>query len=450
MLPETEFIAREKDHIWHPLTQHAAYNPLSLAGGQGVYVVDDAGQKFMDAAAGLWCVNVGYGRMELVDAAMTQMAQLAYMPLTQSSSVVRQLASRLAQLLPNNPHIYFANSGSEANETAFKMVRQYRVNRGQYRKTKIISRHRGYHGSTLGALAATGQPERRRDYEVAVTGFVQVAAPYCYRCPFKLSYPSCQMQCADDFERRVEIEGPDTVAAFIVEPIGAGGGILVPPPEYLQRLRDIADRYDISLIVDEVVTGFGRTGSMFAHQTFGVTADIVTMAKGFTSGYLPMSAVAVSEEIFSGFLGEAESGRHLRTVNTYAGHPVAAAVALKNIEILEQESLPERAQIMGRYLRVGLQALQDLPTVGDVRGLGLLAGVELLTDKATKEKLPASRVKRVVANLKSQGFLFGKMTDVDGATDNVLLIAPPLVITPSQIDELLQALRVAIVEECGD
>ncbi|WP_053958217.1 aminotransferase [Sulfobacillus thermosulfidooxidans] len=440
----------DRAHIWHPLTQHQIFTegstPLIIVGGHGSTVISQDGRAFLDAAAGLWCVNVGYGRQELAEAGSKQLYELAYYPLIQSHPRAIELSTRLAGYLPDTPHIYFSNSGSEANEVAFKAVRQYWKQKGKPSKIKILSRFRGYHGTTLGALAATGQPERRRDYEPLPPGFLQVSQPYCYRCPFQLSYPSCHLQCAEDFARRIEIEDPDTVAAIIIEPVTAGGGVIVPPVDYLQRVEGIAHEYNVKLIVDEVVTGFGRLGSMFAHTPYGIRPDIITMAKGLASGYMPISATAFSQDIFDTFLGEMDSGRHLRHVNTFGGHPVAAAVALANLEVIESEHLCERSQQAGQQLLHQLQdALANVPAVGDIRGMGLLVGVELVTDRQTKKPVSNQVMRAITQYALQRGIILGKASDVEHQRNNVLMFAPPLVITDDEITQLVTIIREAII-----
>ncbi|PSR25816.1 MAG: aspartate aminotransferase family protein [Sulfobacillus thermosulfidooxidans] len=432
---------QDRLHVWHPLTQHQDYShnhPLVITHGLESTVYDINGQSYLDAAAGLWCVNVGYGRQELIDAALRQMQQLAYYPLTQSHPTAIELATRLASYIPSTPHIYFSNSGSEANETAFKIVRQYWQQQGFPHKTKIISRFRGYHGSTLGALSATGQPERKRNYGPMAPDFMQVSAPYCYRCPFHMQYPSCQLQCAEDFERRIQIEGSDTVAAIIVEPIIAGGGVLTPPPGYFSRLAHIAKDYNVKLIVDEVVTGFGRTGSLFGHELYSIKPDIVTMAKGLASGYMPIGVTAVSDEIFHTFLGATDSGRHLRQVNTFGGHPVACAVAIANLNIIEEDDLVKQAQSKGEYLKQLLvNQLQNLPWVGDIRVQGLLAGIEIITEPETKTPASDAFMRLLGRHLIKQGILAGKATDVETWHNNILIIAPPLVIHRDELEQIV-------------
>ncbi|MDA8194961.1 MAG: aminotransferase [Thermaerobacter sp.] len=438
----------DRQHVWHPLTQHTPYlagqHPLIIARGQASTVFDTEGTPYLDAAAGLWCVNVGYDRQELIAAGIRQLQELAYYPLTQSHPAAIRLAARLAEYLVHTPHFFFSNSGSEANEVAFKAVRQYWRQQGYADKTKIISRYRGYHGSTLGALSATGQPERKRGYGPLAGDFIQVSPPYCYRCPFGLSHPTCGLQCAADFERRIQIEGPDTVAAVMVEPVIAGGGVLVAPPGYLAAVEAICRRHQVLLIVDEVVTGFGRTGRMFGYEHDGVSPDVVTMAKGLASGYMPIGATAFSQRIFDGFLGDAESGRHFRHVNTFGGHPVATAVSLANLEVLASEGLVERAARLGDYLLGELRsALAGSEGVGDIRGLGLLVGVELV-DPSSGGPVSTATMRRVARQLIQNGIVAGKTTDIERDDNNVVILAPPLVMTSEEGDRLVSTLAAGI------
>lgn len=406
--------------------------------GRGSHVYDREGREYLDAAAGLWCVNVGYNRQELIDAAIRQLTTLPYYPLTQSHPAAIALAERLAGLMPHVPHVYFSNSGSEANEIAFKVVRQYWKQSGKPNKVKILSRHRAYHGSTLGALSASGQSERKRGYEPLAPGFLQVSAPYCYRCPFGLEVPAAPHQCAMDFERRIQIEGPDTVAAIIVEPVVAGGGGLVPPDDYLTQVADICRRYDVKLIVDEVVTGFGRTGDLFAHHGYATIPDIVTLAKGLASGYMPIGATLVSEDIFDAFLGDVDSGRHFRHINTYGGHPVASAVSLANIDVIVGENLAHNSLVQGQRLLAHFrETVGDSPFVGDIRGRGLLLGIELVKDRGTKDPADNHTMRLVARYLLDHGILAGKSTDVEANHNNVLIFAPPLIITDDECDQLV-------------
>ena len=447
----------DHDHLWHPLTVHAALwadtGPLMLVEGHGATVIDASGQSYLDATGGLWCVNVGYGRQELVEAAADQMARLPFFPLTQSHPPAIRLARRLAELLPGTPRVFFTNSGSEANEVAFKVIRQYWRRRGQPERFKILGRDRAYHGSTLATLAAGGQAARRQDYGPLPSGFGQVVAPYCHRCPFQLTYPACDLRCADDFDRRIQQEGPETVAAVIVEPITAGGGVLVPPDDYLARVDAICRSHRVKLIVDEVVTGFGRVGAWFGHQERGavVSPDVVTMAKGLASGYQPIGAAAFADELFHtiegtfpGTVPANDAGDHFRHVNTYGGHPVAAAVALANLDVLSREGLPTQSRVRGARLLDGLtQALAGHPQVRDIRGRGLLVGIELGTTPGDHNEA-AALTRRVVSELRTRGVLVGRTTDVGPDGDNIVILAPPLVIAEDEVDRLVDAVAATV------
>src|SRR5215469_3041059 len=320
--------SRELDieHLWHGSLQHQSLEqrpPMEVVQAEGCYVYDSEGRRYLDAMAGLWCVNVGYGRREIVDAVTEQMARLPYYPLTQSHPPGARLAGRLAKLLPAGlSRVFFLNSGSEAVETALKMARQYarRAPPGQNRY-KIIARHRAYHGFTMGALSATGQVARKRGFEPLVPGFLHVAPPDHYRCAFCAQGPGCTLQCADEFDRVIRMEGPDTVAAVILEPTIGGGGVFHAPEGYLERVREICDRYGVLLILDEVITGFGRTGKMFGFEHAGIRPDILTLAKGITSAYLPLAATVATEAIFEAFSHDVDDSAKFAQVSTFGGHP---------------------------------------------------------------------------------------------------------------------------------
>ena len=316
----------DKAHVWHPLFQHRRLEETSLAvfeSAHGTTLVDSDGREYLDAYSALWNVNVGYGRQEIADAVYAQIQQLPYYPHSQINVPATVLAEQLAACLPGDlNHVYFCNSGSEANETAIKMARQYgRQTYPGENRYKIISRYRGYHGFTYGALSATGQARRRKAFEPLVPGFLHAHPPYCHRCPIGLDYPSCGTECADEIERMIHWEGPETVIAVIAEPIIGGGGVIIPPDEYLPRLRQICDDYGLLLILDEVITGFGRTGKMFACEHWDVQPDLITLAKGLTSGYIPLGACVASAEVFNAFLGASDDDKEFAQVCTYGGHP---------------------------------------------------------------------------------------------------------------------------------
>jgi len=319
---------------------------------------------------------------------------------------------------------------------------------GEYRY-KTISRYLGYHGTTLGTLAAGGMGDRKQKFEpLSGNDFVHVAPPYCYRCPFGLTYPSCEMACVKNIESTIQGEGPDTVSTILIEPIMSAVGVAVPPDEYLPGVAAIAKKYGCLLHVDEVINGFGRTGKMFAHQHADVKPDIVAVAKGVVSAYLPIAATVVRNEVFTSFVGEPAENRQVFQISTYGGHPVAAAVANRNIEIIERERLVERSADNGRYLLDALRTLARHPAVGDVRGKGLLAGVELVKDRVTKEALPGDRVKGLIDFARRNGVIVGR-SGGGRHLGSTIVLSPPLVITRAEIDRIVAVLDKAIGELGG-
>ena len=446
-LPDVDAIREQDRHVWHPLFQHRTLDQQDLmviSEGNGCTLVDGEGRTYLDAYAGLWNVNVGYGREEIARAVYEQLQQLCYYPLSQINMPTATLAARLAEILPGDlNHLFFSSSGSEANESAFKIARQYSRQKfpGQNRH-KIIARYQGYHGFTFGAMSATGQVGRRKKFEPLVPGFLHVDPPYCYRCPVKLKYPECGIACVDQFEEVIQRESPETVAAVIVEPIIGGGGIIVPPDEYLPRLREICDRYDVLLILDEVITGFGRTGTLFACEQSNVVPDMMTLAKGATSGYLPLGACAVTTEIFESFLGNPGEERELAQVSTYGGHPACAAAALANLEIVVGERLWENSARVGTYLLEGLNQLKS-PMIGDVRGRGLMIAVELI-DPETGDPLDGERFGKVKAGIKEEGVLVGGMSHCLPGLESMLFLSPPLILPEQEADKIVNAFEASI------
>jgi len=440
-MDDRELIDLDLACLWHPMLQHRgleAAPPKRIARASGSFLYDATGGRWLDGVSGLWCVNVGHGREELADVAREQMARLAYVPLTLSHEPAIRLAGKLVELLGYPGRVYFSNSGSEANEAAFKIARQYHAQTGDSGRFKIIARNRAYHGATLGALSATGQAERRIGYEPLAPGFVFTEAPDPYRDAG---------DCVDALEKTILREGPETVAAFIMEPVVAGGGVLVPPDDYLPGVREVCDRTGVLLILDEVVTGFGRTGAMFCHQHWGVTPDLITLAKGIASGYVPLAATVAKREIFEAFKGAPGDLRHFRHINTYGGHPVATAVALRNIEIIEREGLVERAAEKGGALMSKLQRLARHPNVGDIRGKGLLIGIELVADAASRQPLAPALLGAVVAACARRGVIVGRTTNATPDRSNVLILAPPLTLEDEEADLLATALEAALFEE---
>jgi len=442
-------VRRDLDNVLHPVVAHRQLEaePLVIVEGKGSTVVDANGTEYLDAMAGLWCVNVGYGRTELADVAAAQMRALPYYPHTAINTPAAALAERVNGLMGGDNHVYFVASGSEANEAGFKIARQYMKHEypGQFRY-KTISRYLGYHGTTLATLAAGGMGDRKTKFEpLGGNDFVHVAPPYCYRCPFGLTYPSCELACVKNIEATIQGEGPDTVSTLLVEPVMSAVGVAVPPDEYLPEVAALATKYGCLLHVDEVINGFGRTGKMFAHQHAGIQPDIVAIAKGLVSAYLPIAATIVKNRVFQSFVGEPSENRQVFQISTYGGHPAAAAVALRNIEIILEERLVERSAENGAYLLDGLRTLLRHRWVGDVRGKGLLAGVELVRDRRTKEVVPAECVKGVVDFARKNGVIVGR-SGGGRHLGSTITLAPPLVITRPEIDRVVAVLDKAIAE----
>lgn len=440
------------DHLWRPLTQHQTLwgkKPNLMVSAEGCYITDQNGNRFLDAIAGLWCVNVGYGRKELAKVAGQQMAKLNYLAPIMSSEPVIEFAEKLQQLLGFQCHVYFSSSGSEANETAIKLARQYHLQSGSNgeRRYKIISRYRAYHGNTMGAMAATGQAERKMGYEPGPIGFIHVMPPYPYRRHPKLTPEEHAEECARQLEETIIHEGAETVAAFIMEPLLSGGGVLVPPDNYIPRVREICDQYGVLLIFDEVVSGFGRLGKMFGYEHWGTEADIYTFAKGLASGYVPVAATAVKEHVFDKFYGDPGGTHHFRQINTYGGHPVASAVALKAIRIVEDENLADNARDVGAYMKNQLEeVLANHPYSGEIRGKGMIIGVELVEDRETKTPLADKSVVGIVNDCAQNGVILGRNSNTIPGRCNILLIAPPLILTEQEADQIVATINAAMAQ----
>jgi len=439
-------VRQDLDNVLHPIVQHKVLEAkqMVVTGAQGSTIYDADGTEYLDAMAGLWCVNIGYGRAELAEVAAEQVRQLAYYPHTAMNAPASALAEKINGLMGGGYHTYFVNSGSEANEAGFKIARQYMKHEyPQSYRFKTISRYFAYHGTTLATLDAGGMGDRKAKFEPYSGDFVHVAPPYCYRCPFGLSYPSCALACVKNMETTILGEGPETVAEVIVEPVMSGVGVAVPPDEYLPEVEKLCRKYGILLHVDEVINGFGRTGKMFGHQHYGVSPDIVAIAKGISSAYLPIAATVVKNDVFDSFYGEASENRQVAQVNTYGGHPVSAAVALRNIEIMQAEKLVDHSAEMGAYLLEGLRGLMRHAVVGDVRGKGLLAGVELVKDRATKEPVGAEQITAVADFCRDNGVLVGRGGG-GRRYGNTITLSPPLVITRAECDRIVATLDRAL------
>ena len=411
-----------------------------MARGEGTRVFDQDGKSYLDLVSGVTRpVHVGYGRKEIAQAVYDQICQLPYFtPMQFANPPAIKLAEVLKEIAPGKINYFtFVCDGSEAVETAIKLARHYHAYKGDQKRYKVISRRGAYHGVTGGALRVLGTVlPMRQIMEPLAPGTIFVESPYCYRCSLHLTYPSCDLACAKDIERIVEFEDPEQISAFIGEPVQQGFGAYAPHPEYWKIVRKICDRFGILLIIDEVICGFGRTGEWFGIQHYGVQPDIMTMAKGITSGYVPLGGVGCTEEIVKPI----EIFQHL---HTYGNHPVSCAAALKNIEIMKRENLIQKSKIMGAYFLEGLKTLSHHPTVGEVRGTGLWTAIDLTVDKKTRVPFPLDRLNSLVSRAKGKGMIIKFMGPA-------LEFAPPLIIQKEEIDEAVKILDQCISEEEKD
>lgn len=438
-----KLIEQDLAHLFHPVTnlyRHSQTGPLVMVEGKGSRVKDAGGKWYLDGFAGLWNVNVGHGRSELAEVAAEQMRRLAFQPtfFGMATPPAIELAAKLSELLPHHSHFQFTSGGAESNETAIKIARYYWALSGQPQKTKIISRRMAYHGIAMGALAATGVPAYHADFGPLPPGFLHVSAPYAYRNNPGLSESDFVAMLAQELEQTIGREGPETIAAFIAEPVQGAGGLVPPPEGYWQVIPQILKKHRILLIADEVITGFGRTGKMFAQETYGFQADITSFAKGVTSGYVPLGGVGVNPEVYAVV---SRPDRMFMHGFTYSGHPVACAVGLANIAILERERLWENAALRGEQLLRGLERLLDHPNVGDVRGKGLMALVEVVEDKSTKKSFAPSQGigAKLQAATRKRGLIVR-------CNDTGIAISPPLIITEAEVDEMLSILADSLDE----
>jgi L-2,4-diaminobutyrate transaminase len=446
---DAELVGIDHSHVIHgfsPLRRQAQSPVVVIDGGAGVFLRDTTGRRFLDAASGLWCANIGYGRSELVTAAATQMSKVSYSHTFSNFSnepMIRLTERILAHAPANMSRIMFAASGSEANDTQIKIVRRYNNIRGKPAKKKIIARNASYHGSTLGAASLSGLPMVHRTFDLPLPGILHTLAADYRRRPADISTPEqFSRHLADELERLILSENPDTVAAFIAEPITAASGVLVPPGGYFPEIQRVLRKYDVLLIADEVVTGFGRTGSWFASPGLQAEPDLMTIAKGLTSGYFPMSGCIVSKGVSDLLYSEIDADGMFAHGFTFSGHPVGAAVALANIDVLEREGLPENARSVGDYLIARLrEELTSQELVADIRGKGLLIGIECEADREMGKPFedPTSVASLLNKACFDQGLL------VRGAHGRVLAaLAPPLILTRPEADEIVSRLKSAL------
>ena len=433
-----EWQALSRDHHLPPFTDYKQLNEKGariITKAEGVYIWDSEGNKILDAMAGLWCVNVGYGREELVQAATRQMRELPFYNLffqTAHPPVV-ELAKAIADVAPEGMnHVFFTGSGSEANDTVLRMVRHYWATKGQPQKKVVIGRWNGYHGSTVAGVSLGGMKALHEQGDFPIPGIVHIAQPYWYGEGGDMSPDEFGVWAAEQLEKKILEVGEENVAAFIAEPIQGAGGVIVPPDTYWPKIREILAKYDILFIADEVICGFGRTGEWFGSQYYGNAPDLMPIAKGLTFGYIPMGGVVVRDEIVEVL----NQGGEFYHGFTYSGHPVAAAVALENIRILREEKIIEKVKAeTAPYLQKRWQELADHPLVGEARGVGMVAALELVKNKKTRERFTDKGVGMLC---REHCFRNGLIMRAVGDT---MIISPPLVIDPSQIDELITLAR---------
>jgi adenosylmethionine-8-amino-7-oxononanoate aminotransferase len=437
--------AAARRHLWLHFTRMSSYaehDMPMIVRGEGAYVYDENGRRYLDGLAGLFVSMVGHGRTEIADAAARQASQLAYFPLwSYAHPRAVELAERLASLTPGDLNrIFFTTGGSEAVESAWKLARQYFQAIGEPGRYKVISRDIAYHGTTMGALSITGLPAIKAPFEPLVPGSVRVPNTNFYRAPeHGDDIEAFGRWAADEIERAILREGPSSVAAVYLEPVQNSGGCFPPPPGYFQRVRQICDRYGVLMVSDEVICAFGRLGHYFAGERYGFVPDVITMAKGMTSGYAPIGAMAVSDRLIEPFLKDTATFLH---GITFAGHPVSAAVALANLDLFEKEDLLAHVRTNEGAFRGTLEKLHDLPIVGDVRGDGYFYGIELVKDKRTRETFTSAESERLL-----RGYLSGALFDAglicraDDRGDPVIQLAPPLIIGQPEFDLIEATLR---------
>jgi taurine-pyruvate aminotransferase len=439
----------DRENVWHHLIQHQQFDaadPMVIVEGQGMRIRDAAGNEFLDATSGgVWTVNVGYGRESIARAVHDQLLKMCYYAGSGGSVPGALFAEALLAKMPGLSRVYYSNSGSEANEKAYKFVRQIAHSKYDGKKVKIIYRERDYHGTTITALSSGGQNERKAQYGPFTPGFVEM--PHC--CEYRCQYDDATdygMRAARELESVILREGPDTVGAVVLEAITAGGGVITPPEGYWETIQEICRKYDILLHIDEVVCGMGRTGKWFGYQHYGIEPDIVTLAKGVASGYAAISCTVTTEDVFNEFRKDpGDTLSYFRDISTFGGCAAGPAAALENLRIIEEENLVDNAVEMGSYLQDSLCGLQDrYDCIGDVRSKGLFAGMELVKDRGTKEPMDETVLMKVAAECQARGVLVGRTNRSLTGYNNSVLLSPALIATRGDIDEIVAALDAAL------
>ncbi|WP_371419586.1 MULTISPECIES: aspartate aminotransferase family protein [Stappiaceae] len=449
----SEIIEADRSHVWHHLFQHKSLettDPKIMVEGKGMRLWDATGKEHLDAVSGgVWTVNVGYGRVSIADAIRDQLIKLNYFANSAGSIPGALFSERLISKMPGMSRVYFTNSGTEANEKAFKIVRQIAHKRYGGKKHKILYRERDYHGSSITTISAGGQPERNAQYGPYTPGFVSV--PHCCEYRAQWDVEEYGERAADAIEEVILREGPDTVGALCLEPVTAGGGVITPPKGYWDRVQEICRKYDILLHIDEVVCGVGRTGKWFGYQHYGIKPDFVTMAKGVASGYAAIACMVTTEQVFDLFKDDTSDPlNHFRDISTFGGCTAGPAAALENMKIIEDESLLDNTTAMGERLMANLHGLMDKHSViGDVRGIGLFCGAELVKDRDTKEPAEEKLMQAIVADCMKQGVIIGVTNRALPGLNNTICLSPALIATSDDIDQITDAIDGALTRVFG-
>jgi len=445
-----ELIEMDRAHMWHHLTPHKPLeekDPMVIVKGKGMRVWDAHGKEYIDAVSGaVWTVNVGYGRESIANAVRDQLVDMCYFAGSAGNIPGIKFAEQLLDKMPGMSRVYYSNSGSEANEKGYKIVRQIAAKENNGKKHKILFRDRDYHGTTITALSSGGQNERKDQYGPFTPGFVEV--PHC--CQYRSQFgddTEYGVKAALEIEKVILAEGPDTVGSIVLEPITAGGGVITPPEGYWETVQEICKKYNVLLHIDEVVCGLGRTGKWFGYQHYGIKPDIVTMAKGVASGYAAIACTVTTEEVFDKFKeGDAQMG-YFRDISTFGGCAAGPAAALENMRIIEEEKLLDNVNEMGEYLMEKLRGLQNkYKVVGDVRGKGLFCGMEFVKDRQTKEPVNEDMLVKVAAECAAQGVIIGRTNRSITGLNNTLCLSPALICTTDDLDEIVNAIDNAMAK----
>ena len=449
-MSDNTIIQNDKNHVWHHLTQHKAFessDPMIVSKAKGMIVTDTKGNEYLDGTSGgVWTVNLGFGRDDMVEAVSNQLSKIPYFAGSFGNEPAAEYAKEVTSLMPGLDRVYYSNSGSEANEKGYKMVRQLAHFHNEGKKHKIIYRDRDYHGTTIGAMSSTGQLQRKKQYGPFVPGFVEMPHCCCYRCPFGKKYGECNIECATALEDIIKTEGPDTVGSVVLEPITAGGGVIPPVPEYFPIIESICRKYDVLLHIDEVVCGLGRTGKWFGYQHYDVQPDIVTIAKGLAAGYAAVSITVTTEKLFNMFKEDPTNvDSYFRDISTFGGSTAGPAAALEVLKIIKREKLLENVNEVGEHLKNKLLELQDKhEMIGEVRGKGLFCGVELVKDRTTKEPVDEKVATAVAGHCFKNKVMIGRTNRSFETNNNVLLFSPAFICTKNDIDLIVESVDNAL------